>query len=104
MGRTEGVVFWLITAWRNAPEIIILSDSRVANNGLNIPQLVKSPLAYTGSEARLHMKYLPAESEENTMQLRRSRNSNAPLGRRGAARWILGTMFRVGTAPSSVPR
>lgn len=47
--------------------------------------------------------YLLSAWEENTTQLSRSRNSNAPLGRRGTARWILGTMFQVGTAPSSVP-
>lgn len=41
--------------------------------------------------------------EEITSEPSRSSNSNAPLGRRGPARWMLGTMLRDGTAPSSVP-
>lgn len=42
--------------------------------------------------------------DKKTRQLSRNRNSNAPLGERGTARWMLGTMFQVGTASSSVPR
>lgn len=38
------------------------------------------------SKGRLHIEYLLSDSEEKTMQLRRSRNGNAPLGARGTTR------------------
>lgn len=48
--------------------------------------------------------FLLSASEEITMQLSRSRNSHAPLGRKGAARWRLGPIFQVGSPPQSPAR
>lgn len=47
--------------------------------------------------------YLLSAREEITLEPNRNSSSNAPLCRRGPARWMLGAMLLDGTAPSSVP-